>query len=136
MLVSALGRFARWQVQGVHNLPDDITPTEDALVREEIKTLLSTVEDNAATRRLLVFNLGWHFSIAPKQLPVVNVAGGMPQRRAIGFRLGKRRGVDDEFAVKKPEDADAWLWSGGIVRGIAYFTFQCEPRRRLRNQHG
>jgi hypothetical protein len=61
-------------MQNVHNLPDDLSLTEDALVRKEMKTLLSPVENYAATRRSLVLNLGWHgaFVLEPRPVFVVS----------------------------------------------------------------
>ena len=83
MLVSALGRLAGWQMHGVHNLPDDISPTEDALVSQQVKPPLSLVEDNPTSWRLLVFNFSRYYAGLLELRPVVDVAGGMPQRRAV-----------------------------------------------------
>jgi hypothetical protein len=109
MSVPAFGRLARWQAHGVHNPPDDIPPQENAFVREEMKTFLSPVEDYAASRRSLILDLDWHCASALEPCPVVDVASGMRHGGAVGFRIGKWRGVDDEPVAKEPEDADAGL---------------------------
>jgi hypothetical protein len=69
----ALGRLTGGQMHGVHYSPDDIPPTEDALVREEMKTLLSPVEDYAAPWRLLVFNFGGYCTYPLEPRPIINV---------------------------------------------------------------
>lgn len=54
MLVPALSRLAGRQVQGIHDLPNDISLVEDALVSQKMKPLLPVVEDYSAPWRLLV----------------------------------------------------------------------------------
>jgi hypothetical protein len=73
-------------MHGVHNLPDVLSPTEDALVREEIKTLLSPDEDYAASWRLLVLDFGWNCTCLLEPRPIINVSGRMRQSGAVQFR--------------------------------------------------
>lgn len=87
VLVPALGRLTGGQMHSVDYSPDDISPTENALVREEMKTLLSPVENDAATWRLLVLDLGWYGTHLLKPCPAINVAGRMSQGSTVVLRL-------------------------------------------------
>ena len=77
MLIATFRRFVWWQIHRSHNIPDNLSLTEDALVREEMKTLLSPVEDHAATRRSLVLNLGWNCAFFLEPRPVFLMSGRM-----------------------------------------------------------
>ena len=101
-------------MHGVHNLPDNLSLTENALVGEKMKTLLLPMKDDATPWRYLILDLGWNCTHVLEPLPVVAVASGMREGSTVGFRLCKRSGVNNGFTVKKPEDADARLWSTRI----------------------
>jgi hypothetical protein len=92
-----------------HNSRNHITPTEDAFVGHQVKTLLPPVEDYAASWLLFVLDICGNCTSTLEPFPMVNVAGRMRQRSAVGLRHGDRRCVDYEFAVVKPEDSDARL---------------------------
>jgi hypothetical protein len=77
MLVSAHGRLAWWQMHRIQNLPDNLSLAEYALIREKMKTLLSPVKDNAATRRSLVLHVGWHFTPVLEKRPIINMCSRM-----------------------------------------------------------
>jgi hypothetical protein len=64
-------------MQSVHNLPDDLSLTEDALVGHHVKTLLSLIENYAASWRLLVLDIGWNCTRVLELRPVIYVPGWM-----------------------------------------------------------
>jgi hypothetical protein len=81
--------FDDGQAHCLHDLLDDRLPLQNAAIGIEREPLGLSVEDNSATRRLLVVDVTWYCSETLVLCPVVDVALAVVQAIPIRLSLGE-----------------------------------------------
>jgi hypothetical protein len=94
-----------WKVHPRQNLPDNVLPTQDALVCEESKFAALRVVGHTTSRVLLVFRAR-HSSHFDQLAPVFVVTALVDQVMTIVLSPRERRGINEKLVADEKYDAD------------------------------